>query len=64
APRPELRDLYRNLGVESVSHSGVVARFVIPELGSVSDVDRRALLGHVRAHWDRLKSDDDLVASL
>ncbi|CAM9971182.1 unnamed protein product, partial [Discosporangium mesarthrocarpum] len=64
APREELRDLHRDLGVQSVSHSGVVARFVIPELGSVAEGDRRALLGHIKTNWARLKEDQDLVNAL
>ena len=61
APSPELSDLIRDIGVERVTHSGVVARFVLPELGSVPPEDRLKLLQHVRANWAELKEDTSLV---
>lgn len=64
APNPELSDLIRDMGVEPVTHAGVVARFVLPELGAVLPEDRRQLLQHIRTHWAELKTDDSLVNSL
>lgn len=64
APTPELSDFIRDIGVEEVTHSGVVTRFVLPELGAVSPEDRRQLLEHVREHWATLKNDGALVDAL
>lgn len=64
APNSELSDLIRDMGVESVTHAGVVARFVLPELGAVHPEDRRQLLQHIRMHWAELKTDESLVTSL
>ncbi|CAN0440222.1 unnamed protein product, partial [Ectocarpus sp. 12 AP-2014] len=61
APSPELSDLIRDIGVEQVDHPGVVARFVLPELGTVPPDDRHKLLHHVRLHWAELKENQDLV---
>ena len=44
-----------------MTHSGVVARFVLPELGTVPPEDRLKLLQHVRANWAELKEDASLV---
>lgn len=64
APNPELSDLIRDMGVESVTLAGVVARFVLPELGAVPPEDRRQLLQHIRNNWTELKTDESLVNSL
>lgn len=64
APSSELSDLIRDIGVEQVTHSGVVSRFVLPELGAVRPEDRRQLLQHVRTHWTELKQDASLVNAL
>ncbi|CAN0280363.1 unnamed protein product, partial [Scytosiphon promiscuus] len=61
APSPELSDLIRDIGVEQVDHPGVIARFVLPELGTVPADDRHRLLHHVRAHWAELKQDQALI---
>lgn len=50
--------------MEEVTHSGVVARFVLPELGAVSVEDRQKLLHHVKTHWPELKEDAELVNAL
>lgn len=63
APSPALSDLIRDIGVEEVTHSGVVARFVLPELGTVSADDRMKLLEHVKTHWAELKQDNELVSA-
>lgn len=61
APSPELSDLIRDIGVEQVDHPGVIARFVLPELGTVPPDDRHKLLHHVRLHWEELKQDQELI---
>ncbi|CAM9507617.1 unnamed protein product, partial [Hapterophycus canaliculatus] len=61
APSPELSDLIRDIGVEQVNHPGVIARFVLPELGTVPPDDRQKLLHHVRVHWAELKQDQALI---
>lgn len=61
APAPELSDLIRDIGVEQVDHPGVVARFVLPELGTVPPDDRHKLLLHVRSNWAELKQNQALV---
>lgn len=61
APAPELADLIRDIGVEQVDHPGVVARFVLPELGTVPPDDRHKLLLHVRSNWAELKQNQALV---
>lgn len=61
APAPELSDLIRDIGVEQVDHPGVVARFVLPELGTVPPDDRQKLLLHVRSNWAELKQNQALV---
>lgn len=61
APSPELSDLIRDIGVEQVNHPGVIARFVLPELGTVPPDDRHKLLHHIRERWAELKQDQALI---
>lgn len=64
APSPALSDLIRDIGVEEVTHSGFVRRFLLPDLGTVSEEDRRKLLQHMKEHWQELKGDGELVGAL
>lgn len=64
APPPELSDLVRDMGVEQITHSDILARFVLPELDALQSEGRRQVLQHVHLQWSELKQSESLVTAL
>ena len=56
--------LYTTLGVPLLSDGDLLARMVLPRFAALSHDNRDAVLGHVAGHWDRLKSQPEVIAAL
>jgi len=61
APKDRLQDLHRDLGVVSISHSGIIARFLLPDYQNLSPEDQQKLMTHILAKWEELKEDEQLI---
>jgi hypothetical protein len=53
--RADTGGLYGLLGVKELTDADVMAEHALPEFGSRGREERDRTLGHLRAHWPRLK---------
>ncbi|GIL55477.1 hypothetical protein Vafri_11042, partial [Volvox africanus] len=63
-PQPGAARLYTLLNVPSLTAPGFLGRVVLPHLGGLPDGMRAMLLTHVQSNWNRLRSDEALLAVL
>jgi hypothetical protein len=57
--KPELVDVYRDLGIPVLSLSGVVTRFLLPGFNEMEENDQMLLLNFIKMNWNDLKSDNE-----
>ncbi|GLI60510.1 hypothetical protein VaNZ11_002673 [Volvox africanus] len=63
-PQPGAARLYTLLDVPSLTAAGFLGRVVLPHLGGLPDGIRAMLLTHVQSNWNRLRTDESLLAVL
>ncbi|GIM06473.1 hypothetical protein Vretimale_10717, partial [Volvox reticuliferus] len=63
-PQPGAARLYTLLDVPSLTAPGFLGKVVLPHLDSLPDGMKAMLLTHVQSNWNRLRSDESLLAVL
>jgi len=64
APKGNLQDLHRDLGIASLGHADIITKFLLPDFQRMRGEDQAKLMQHILVNWETLKENAPLLNAI